>query len=65
MPRGGVRKGAGRPKGQGKYGEQTKAVRIPISKVKYISEVINKVYMKCRFIAIRLLQGSHPLQTTI
>ncbi len=42
MPRGGARKGAGRPKGQGKYGEQTKAVRIPVSKVKYISEVINK-----------------------
>ena len=42
MPRGGARKGAGRPKGQGKYGEQTKAVRIPISKVRYISEVINK-----------------------
>ena len=42
MPRGGSRKGAGRPKGQGKYGEQTKAVRIPVSKVKYISEVINK-----------------------
>ena len=42
MPRGGARKGAGRPKGQGKYGEQTKAVRIPISKVKYISEVVSK-----------------------
>ena len=42
MARGGARKGAGRPKGQGKYGEQTKAVRIPVSKVKYISEVINK-----------------------
>ena len=42
MTRGGARKGAGRPKGQGKYGEQTKAVRIPVSKVKYISEVINK-----------------------
>ena len=42
MPRGGARKGAGRPKGQGKYGEQTKAVRIPVSKVKYISEVISK-----------------------
>ena len=42
MPRGGARKGAGRPKGQGMYGEQTKAVRIPVSKVKYISEVISK-----------------------
>ena len=42
MPRGGTRKGAGRPKGQGRYGEKTKAVRIPVSKVKYISEVVSK-----------------------
>lgn len=31
MPRGGARKGAGRPKGQGKYNEETKAIRIPQS----------------------------------
>ncbi|MDA2969604.1 MAG: translesion error-prone DNA polymerase V autoproteolytic subunit [Actinomycetota bacterium] len=42
MPRGGARKNAGRPKGQGKYGEKTKALRIPLSKVKYISEVVSK-----------------------
>ena len=42
MPRGGARKGAGRPKGQGRYGEKTKAVRIPVSKVKYISEVVSR-----------------------
>ena len=30
------------PEDQGKYGEQTNAVRIPLSKVRYISEVINK-----------------------
>ena len=42
MPKGGARKGAGRPKGQGKYGEKTKALRIPVSKVKYISEVVSK-----------------------
>ena len=41
MARGGPRKGAGRPKGQGKYGEQTKAVRIPVSKVKYILSLIH------------------------
>ena len=33
MPRGGARKGAGRPVGQGKYGEPTKAVRVPVSMV--------------------------------
>ena len=41
MTRGGARKGAGRPKGQGKYGESTKAVRIPISKIDYVSKIIN------------------------
>ena len=41
MPRGGIRKGAGRPKGQGKYGEKTKAIRVPISKSRYISEIVS------------------------
>lgn len=31
MPRGGVRKGAGRPVGSGKFGEPTRVVRIPLS----------------------------------
>jgi len=38
MPKGGARKGAGRPRGQGKYGEATKAIRVPESKVKYIQK---------------------------
>ena len=42
MTRGGARKGAGRPKGQGKYGEATKAMRIPVSKASYVSKIINK-----------------------
>ena len=42
MPRGGARKGAGRPKGLGKYGEETLAMRIPLSKVSYVSEIVNK-----------------------
>ncbi len=33
MSHGGARRGAGRPKGQGRYGEPTKVVRIPQSKV--------------------------------
>ena len=33
MPSGGIRSGAGRPKGQGKFGEVTKPVRIPISMI--------------------------------
>lgn len=31
MPSGGARKGAGRPKGQGKYNEPTKPIRLPVS----------------------------------
>ena len=42
MPKGGARKGAGRPRGQGKYGEATKAILVPESKVKYISEIVSK-----------------------
>lgn len=35
-PRGGARPGAGRPKGQGKYGEPTKPLRIPESMVEQV-----------------------------
>ena len=40
MPRGGARLGAGRPKGQGKYNEPTKPVRIPESMVQKILEYV-------------------------
>ena len=44
MPRGGKRKGAGRPKG-GQYGEDTKTIRIPSSQVDRILRFIhNKEY---------------------
>ncbi len=33
MKHGGARAGAGRPKGLGKYGESTKSVRIPLSRI--------------------------------
>ncbi len=33
MPRGGKRRGAGRPAGQGRYGEPTRPVRLPVSLV--------------------------------
>ncbi len=41
MGRGGKRTGAGRPKGSGKYGEQTKAVRLPISKIAIVPDLLN------------------------
>lgn len=41
---GGWRAGAGRPQGSGKYGEATKAIRIPVSSVE---EVLRYVHNKC------------------
>lgn len=42
MGRGGFREGAGRPKGQGKFGEETKPVRIPISMIEGIKNFLEK-----------------------
>ncbi|MCC2666970.1 MAG: umuD1 [Gammaproteobacteria bacterium] len=45
MGRGGRRAGAGRPAGQGKYGEATKAIRVPESLVRTIySFIANNAY---------------------
>lgn len=41
MSHGGARSGAGRPRGQGKYGEGTKSVRIPESRVLEVMKYIN------------------------
>ena len=40
MVRGGARKGAGRPKGQGKYKESTKPIRIPNSMINEVMSLI-------------------------
>lgn len=40
MSRGGARPGAGRPKGQGPHGEPTKPIRIPVSMVEEVLELI-------------------------
>lgn len=42
MPRGGKREGAGRPIGTGKYGAQTKAVRLPVRIADKILETLNQ-----------------------
>lgn len=42
MSHGGARKGAGRPRGQGKYGESTKSVRLPQSRVSDIMRYLSK-----------------------
>lgn len=42
MGRGGKRQGAGRPKGSGEYGEQTKAVRLPLSLVEQLPGLVKQ-----------------------
>ncbi|MDR3476965.1 MAG: translesion error-prone DNA polymerase V autoproteolytic subunit [Gammaproteobacteria bacterium] len=45
MSHGGARKGAGRPKGQGQYGEPTKPIRLPESLIKSVLKFVkNKGY---------------------
>ena len=41
MPRGGSRRGAGRPVGIGKYGERTKPIRLPESMIDKVLEYVN------------------------
>lgn len=40
MQHGGARKGAGRPKGQGLYGEPTKPIRIPVSQIDSVLQFV-------------------------
>ncbi len=44
LSRGGKREGAGRPQGTGKYGEPTKAVRVPRSLVTPLQQFLGKHY---------------------
>ena len=41
MSHGGKRKGAGRPKGLGRYGESTKPIRIPVSRVEEVKAYLD------------------------
>ncbi len=49
MPRGGKRNGAGRPKGTGKFGEPTKAVRLPISQIGLVMQIVERKNGICPF----------------
>ncbi len=48
MSHGGARKGAGRPRGQGKYGEATRSVRIPQSRVMEVLEYLQQDARACQ-----------------
>ena len=57
MARGGARKGAGRPKGQGKYNEATKPMRIPESMVGEVIEFVKSKGYKLPLYASRVSAG--------
>jgi DNA polymerase V len=49
MPRGGKRAGAGRPKGSGKFKEETRAIRLPISEIDTIIRSIHNKFYRLPF----------------
>lgn len=55
---GGRRKGAGRPKGQGKYGEKTKPMRIPVSLLTEVGQFVQNKGYKLPLFAGRVPAGS-------
>ncbi|CAI8412034.1 MAG: LexA repressor [SAR116 cluster bacterium MED-G04] len=55
--RGGARPGAGRPKGQGPYGEATKPVRIPLSKIDQVLQFIRKGDMQLPLFSCAVAAG--------
>lgn len=46
MPRGGKREGAGRKQGSGRFGEPTKAIRIPESEVAHVLKLVQHKFYK-------------------
>ena len=61
MPRGGYRKGAGRSRGTGKYGEPTVPVRVPVSMVDWVTAVIDDA-MKTH---PRSVKTTRPIDVTV
>lgn len=49
MTRGGSRTGAGRPRGTGKFGEQTKAIRVPLSEVESVLKCVQHRFYRLPF----------------
>jgi len=56
-PRGGKRQNAGRPKGFGKFGETTKAIRVPISKLNKVYTYINNNFYSIPLYSNRISAG--------
>lgn len=57
MPRGGTRSGAGRPTGSGKFGESTKAIRIPLSQVDSVMKFVQHQFYRLPFYECAVAAG--------
>lgn len=57
MPKGGKRTGSGRPKGTGKYGEPTKAIRLPVSEIDQVLEYVQNKYNRLPFYQYAIAAG--------
>lgn len=49
MVKGGKRQGSGRPQGTGKFGESTKAIRVPVSEVENVFKLIENAFYRLPF----------------
>lgn len=57
MPRGGQRTRAGRPTGSGKFGEPTKAIRIPLSEVDTVMQLVQNQFYRLPFYSHAVAAG--------
>ena len=58
MPRGGARPRSGRPKGQGKFGVVTKAMRVPENMIEEVTTIIKNKLAKLPLYTMRVDAGS-------
>lgn len=66
MPRGGRRKGAGRKQGSGKFGEPTKAIRIPESEVAHVLKLVQHRFYKIPLYLCAVAAGfPSPAESTV
>lgn len=63
MPKGGKRAGSGRPKGTGKFGEETVAMRIPVSEVENVLRLVENKFYRLPFYQDAISAGM-PNQAT-
>lgn len=57
MPKGGKRIGAGRPQGSGKFGEPTKAIRLPISEIDNVLRCVQNKFYRLPFYQTAISAG--------